>query len=71
LARALLQRRRIVVMDEATASVDFKTDEAIQRTISSEFKKSTILCIAHRLLTVIEYDRILVLDQGKVIEYDK
>jgi ABC-type multidrug transport system fused ATPase/permease subunit len=58
-------------MDEATASVDFKTDEAIQRTISSEFKNSTILCIAHRLLTVIEYDRILVLDQGKVIEYDK
>ncbi|KAG2173089.1 hypothetical protein INT43_004462 [Umbelopsis isabellina] len=70
LARALLQRRRIVVMDEATASVDFKTDEAIQRTISSEFNESTILCIAHRLLTVIEYDRILVLDQGKVLEFD-
>lgn len=71
LARALLQRRRILVMDEATASVDFRTDEMIQRTISNEFKECTILCIAHRLLTVIEYDRILVLDQGQVVEFAK
>jgi ABC-type multidrug transport system fused ATPase/permease subunit len=71
LARALLQRRRILVMDEATASVDFKTDEMIQRSISQEFKECTILCIAHRLLTVIEYDRILVLDQGQVVEFAK
>ncbi|CAO3679116.1 unnamed protein product [Umbelopsis ramanniana] len=71
LARALLQRRRILVMDEATASVDFRTDEMIQRTISNEFKECTILCIAHRLLTVIEYDRILVLDKGQVVEFAK
>jgi ABC-type multidrug transport system fused ATPase/permease subunit len=71
LARALLQRRRILVMDEATASVDLRTDEMIQRTISNEFKECTILCIAHRLLTVIEYDRILVLDQGQVVEFAK
>ncbi|KAI8576229.1 hypothetical protein K450DRAFT_192932 [Umbelopsis ramanniana AG] len=69
LARALLQRRRILVMDEATASVDFRTDEKIQRTIAQEFKDCTILCIAHRLLTVVEYDRILVLDQGQVVEF--
>lgn len=70
LARALLKRSRIVLMDEATASVDFETDKAIQKTISTEFADSTILCIAHRLHTVIEYDRILVLDQGKILEFD-
>ncbi|CAO3621789.1 unnamed protein product [Mucor fragilis] len=70
LARALLKRSRIVLMDEATASVDFETDKAIQKTIATEFADSTILCIAHRLHTVIEYDRILVLDQGHILEYD-
>lgn len=69
LARALLKRCRIVFMDEATASVDFKTDEAIQHTIATEFADCTILCIAHRLLTVVEYDRILVLDHGKIEEF--
>jgi ABC-type multidrug transport system fused ATPase/permease subunit len=70
LARALLKRSRIVLMDEATASVDFETDKAIQKTIATEFADSTILCIAHRLHTVIEYDRILVLDQGEIAEFD-
>ncbi|KAI8975591.1 hypothetical protein BDF20DRAFT_617319 [Mycotypha africana] len=70
LARALLKRSRIVLMDEATASVDFETDKAIQRTIATEFVDSTILCIAHRLHTVIDYDRILVLDQGQIVEFD-
>ncbi|KAL7329109.1 hypothetical protein PS15p_207267 [Mucor circinelloides] len=70
LARALLKRSRIVLMDEATASVDFETDRAIQKTIATEFADSTILCIAHRLHTVIEYDRILVLDQGQILEFD-
>ncbi|CEP08484.1 hypothetical protein [Parasitella parasitica] len=70
LARALLKRSRIVLMDEATASVDFETDKAIQKTITTEFADSTILCIAHRLHTVIEYDRILVLDQGQILEFD-
>ncbi|KAI8640841.1 P-loop containing nucleoside triphosphate hydrolase protein [Parasitella parasitica] len=70
LARALLKRSRLVLMDEATASVDFETDKAIQKTITTEFADSTILCIAHRLHTVIEYDRILVLDQGQILEFD-
>ncbi|OAD06293.1 hypothetical protein MUCCIDRAFT_139417 [Mucor lusitanicus CBS 277.49] len=70
LGRALLKRTGIVLMDEATASVDFETDKAIQKTISTEFSDSTILCIAHRLHTVIEYDRILVLDQGRIDEFD-
>lgn len=69
LARALLKRSRVVLMDEATASVDFVTDKAIQKTIASEFADCTILCIAHRLHTVIEYDRILVLDQGTILEF--
>ncbi|KAI8969939.1 hypothetical protein BDF20DRAFT_915834 [Mycotypha africana] len=69
LARALLKRSRVVLMDEATASVDFETDEAIQKTIACEFADCTILCIAHRLRTVIEYDKILVLDQGEIAEF--
>ncbi|KAG0190342.1 hypothetical protein DFQ28_002190 [Apophysomyces sp. BC1034] len=69
LARAFLKRASVVLMDEATASVDFRMDKTIQRTITSEFSDCTILCIAHRLHTVIEYDRILVLDQGEIKEF--
>ena len=57
-------------MDEATASVDFGTDESIQAAIRSEFKSSTLLTIAHRLSSVIDYDRLLVLSDGKVAEFD-
>ncbi|KAI8640714.1 hypothetical protein BD408DRAFT_444931 [Parasitella parasitica] len=70
LARALLKKSKLIIMDEATASVDFDTDTKIQATIREEFTNSTLLCIAHRLRTVIDYDRILVLDQGRVAEYD-
>lgn len=71
LARALLKNQKIILMDEATASVDFETDKAIQKTIAHEFSNSTILCIAHRLNTVIEYDRILVMDHGQMIEFER
>ncbi|KAL0091774.1 hypothetical protein J3Q64DRAFT_1831157 [Phycomyces blakesleeanus] len=70
MARALLKNSRLIIMDEATASVDFETDKKIQNTIREEFVSSTLICIAHRLRTIMDYDRVLVLDQGKVVEYD-
>lgn len=69
LSRALLRRSQILVMDEATAAVDVGTDALIQETIRVEFKKCTMLIIAHRLNTIIDTDRILVLDGGKAAEY--
>ncbi|KAJ2523870.1 hypothetical protein GGI11_001212 [Coemansia sp. RSA 2049] len=71
LARALVRRSKLIIMDEATASVDFDTDNRIQNTIRGpEFANSTLLCIAHRLRTIIDYDRVLVLEKGKVAEFD-
>ncbi|KAF8602913.1 P-loop containing nucleoside triphosphate hydrolase protein [Ceratobasidium sp. AG-I] len=70
LARALLRRSNVIVMDESTASVDFEIDAKIQKTIRQEFSGSILLTIAHRLRTVIDNDRILVLDAGHVAEFD-
>lgn len=70
LARALVRNTQILILDEATSSVDFQTDNKIQSTIAKEFAQCTILCIAHRLRTIINYDRILVLEAGEVAEYD-
>jgi len=69
LARALLKAPRVLLMDEATASIDYGTDSKIQDTLR-DVKDSTIITIAHRLQTIIDYDKVLVLDQGKVIEFD-
>ncbi|KAG1781882.1 ABC protein [Suillus placidus] len=66
LARALVKDCKIVVLDEATASVDLDTDNKIQHIIQTKFQDRTLLCIAHRLRTIISYDRILVLDAGLV-----
>uniref|UniRef100_A0A673LSB8 Multidrug resistance-associated protein 4 n=1 Tax=Sinocyclocheilus rhinocerous TaxID=307959 RepID=A0A673LSB8_9TELE len=70
LARAILRKNRILIIDEATANVDPRTDELIQKTIRDKFKECTVLTIAHRLNTIIDSDRILVLDEGRIHEYD-
>ncbi|KAF3482936.1 oligomycin resistance ATP-dependent permease YOR1 [Arthroderma uncinatum] len=70
LARALVRGSRIIVCDEATSSVDFETDQKIQETMAVGFKGKTLLCIAHRLRTIINYDRICVMDQGCIAEMD-
>ena len=70
LARAILKKSRILVMDEATANVDHEMDEIIQKTIRELFKSCTILTIAHRLHTILDSDKILVLRDGRVDEFD-
>lgn len=68
LARALLKAPKVLLMDEATASIDYATDSKIQETLR-EVKDSTIITIAHRLQTIIDYDKVLVLDKGLLVEY--
>merc|ERR1711871_523480 len=70
LARALLKNAKILVLDEATAAVDVETDNLIQSTIRVAFSDCTTLTIAHRLNTIIDSDRVLVLERGKKLEYD-
>lgn len=69
LARAIVSRPKVMVLDEATSAVDMTTDALIQRSIREEFGDSTLLVIAHRLSTIADFDRILVLSDGKVAEY--
>ncbi|XP_021426877.2 multidrug resistance-associated protein 4 isoform X5 [Oncorhynchus mykiss] len=71
LARAILRKNRILIIDEATANVDPRTDELIQKTIRDKFRECTVLTIAHRLNTIIDSDRILVLGAGMIQEFDE
>ncbi|XP_024299663.1 ATP-binding cassette sub-family C member 4 isoform X2 [Oncorhynchus tshawytscha] len=71
LARAVLRKNRIIIIDEATANVDPRTDELIQKTIRDKFRECTVLTIAHRLNTIIDSDRILVLGAGMIQEFDE
>ena len=68
LARALLRRNRFLILDEATSNVDFKTDALIQECIQKSFRETTVITIAHRLNTVANYDRMVVMDQGRIVE---
>merc|ERR1740131_246385 len=70
LARALLRKTKVLVLDEATAAVDLETDDLVQATIRKEFAGCTVMTIAHRLNTIMDYDRIMVLDKGELVEFD-
>ena len=70
LARAVVRKTKILVLDEATANVDLETDNLIQTKLTELFTDCTVLIIAHRLATIINADRILVMDQGRAVEFD-
>ena len=70
IARAILRKSKIIVMDEATSSIDYKTENVIQNVINTIMVKSTVITIAHRIKTVINYDRIMVLNKGDIVEFD-
>jgi len=71
LARALLKRSKVIIMDEATAAVDMQTDSLIQATIRTQFANMTVITIAHRIHTILDYDRIVVMSDGHVVELDQ
>ncbi|KAF9525064.1 hypothetical protein CPB83DRAFT_897342 [Crepidotus variabilis] len=68
LARAFLRKAKILIMDEATASVDYATDQVISKTVRQKLRGCALITIAHRLRTVIDYDRIIVMDEGQIVE---
>ena len=70
LARALLHNAKIYIMDEATANVDAETDSLIQGMVRANFKDKTILTIAHRLDTIMDSDKVVVLERGKLVEFE-
>lgn len=65
-----MRKTKVLILDEATAAVDLETDDLIQRTIRTEFSDCTVLTIAHRLNTILDSDRVIVLDKGQIVEFD-
>jgi ABC-type multidrug transport system fused ATPase/permease subunit len=70
IARAILRKTKIVVMDEATASIDMNTEKIIQKALNLILENSTVITVAHRIKTIIDYDKIIVLDNGEIKEFD-
>jgi ABC-type multidrug transport system fused ATPase/permease subunit len=70
ITRAILRKSKIIVLDEATASIDYKTEEIIQKALNELLSNSTMISIAHRIKTVMNADKILVLENGEIIEFD-
>jgi len=70
ITRAILRKSKIIIMDEATASIDYKTEEIIQKAVSEILNNSTFITIAHRIKTILNYDRILTLDNGTIVDFD-
>ena len=70
IARALIKKSKIILMDEATANIDYKTESFLQNSINQQLKDCTVITIAHRIKTIINYDKILVLNNGEIVEYD-
>ncbi|KAK7048260.1 P-loop containing nucleoside triphosphate hydrolase protein [Favolaschia claudopus] len=70
LARAIVRRTKLIILDEATSAIDYKTDAIIQATLRNELQGATVMTVAHRLNSVMDYDRIMVLDAGRIIEFD-
>ena len=69
--RALLNKSKIVILDEFTSNLDYRTEELVNKVLFQHFKNSTIIVIAHRIKTVMKCDKVLVLNKGKVVEFDK
>ena len=70
IARAMLKRTKIILMDEATANIDYRTEAALKKNIHEDMRESTVITIAHRIKTIINYDKILVLKEGEIEEFD-
>lgn len=69
-ARSALKNSKLIILDEATASIDIKSEEMIQKYIEEEFKSSSMLIIAHRVQTVMDCNKIIVLKDGEIVDYD-